>query len=47
MLVTYKYRIHNFDLTDGNLENMNILCILQVEFPYSVKIKNKKEGKKS
>ena len=47
MLVTYKYRIHNFDWTNGNLVNMHILCLLQVVFPYFVKnLKNQKIKKR-
>ena len=44
MLVTYTYRIHNFDLTVGNLVNMYILFLLQVVFSYFVK--NKKKSKR-
>ena len=46
MLVTYKYKIHNFDLTDDNLVNMHILFLLQVVFSYFVKKIKKKEKKK-
>ena len=45
MLVTYKYRIHNFDLNDGSLVNMYKLCFLQVIFPYFVKKKEKEKEK--
>ena len=54
MLVTYKYRIHNFDLTDGSLVNMYTIFFPQVIFPYFVKKsksqkieKIQKEGKSS
>ena len=47
VLVTYKYKIHNFDLTDGSLVNMHILCLLQVVFSYFVKkSKNQKINKR-
>ena len=47
MLVTYKYRIHNFDLTDGSPVIMYKLCFLQVIFPYFVKNQKIKKRVKS